>query len=669
MRVAVLTCLLLCLPILAACQDSITFHVVDAGGKPVPGALVGVTRFSTITGQDKATPEDEIPVEAVVTCDSTGSATYTPPAGTPGLDHVLVWAAADGYTPALTGGLALKDRIPTVGEVRREGVQALDLTRQREITITLSSPVGRTLHEQVAMRDGIKLATDVYLPQSDGPWPVMLLRTPYNKDGLAEYAAQGIAMGFAWVVQDMRGRYRSAGANLPFIADGWGAQQDGYDTCQWLTQQDWCDGNIGTLGNSALGITQNLTAPTQPPGLRCQYITVATTSLYDQAAYQGGALRQSQVDGWLTDSKFDPQALELYRGHPDYDEFWRQFDISTVVGQITAPAIHEGGWFDTFSQGTIDGYVLRQHLGGKGARGDPRNRLDGAGARGQQRLIMGPWTHSTGVCEVGEVTFPANAAGSPGNWRDRWFAYWLQGQDTGLLAEPPVLYYTMGALGEDGAPGNEWCTAADWPVPCTQTPVYLAADDALAWQAPAAGSAEYASDPADPVPTKGGRNLVLAAGVMDQREVEAREDVLIFTTPPLEHPLNVTGRVKCVLYLSSDAVDTDAAVRLCDVYPDGRSLLIADGILRLGHRNDMTRREPLTPDQVYAVEVDLWSTSLIFNTGHCLRLSVSGSNFPRWDLNPGTGVVWTDGCEYVVQHDTLHYGGAYASALILPVVQ
>ncbi len=668
MRIAIVTCLLLCLPVLAACQERVTFHVVDGKGAPVPGALVAATRMSSITGLAKALPEDEIPVEAVVTCDNTGTAAYTPPAGTPGLEQVLVWAAADSYTAALSGGLALAGRVPTLREVRRDGVQAHDLTKALEITIVLDSPVGQAKHEMVAMRDGVKLATDIYLPQGEGPWPVMLLRTPYNKDGLAEHAAAATSMGYAWVAQDMRGRFASEGENLPFIADGWGERQDGYDMCQWLTQQSWCDGNIGTLGNSALGITQNLSAPTQPPGLRCQYISVATTSLFDQAAYQGGALRQAQVVGWLTDSEFDPLALELYKANPYYNDFWTQFDISTVVGEITAPAIHEGGWFDTFSQGTIDGYVLRQHLGGKGARGDQRDSPAGAGARGQQRLIMGPWTHSTGVREVGEVTFPENAAAAPGNWRDRWFAYWLQGQDTGLLAEPPVLYYTMGALGEEGAPGNEWRTAPDWPVECTETPLYLAADGALAWELPQPGTLEYACDPANPVETHGGRNLVLAAGVMDQRAVEARDDVLVFTTPALEQPLNVTGRIKCVLYLSSDALDTDAAVRLCDVYPDGRSLLIADGILRLGLRNSKTRRDPLEPGVVYRVEVDLWSTSMIFNAGHCLRLSLSGSNFPRWDLNPGTGAVWTDGCEYIVQDDTVHFGGEYSSAIILPLV-
>ncbi len=646
---------LLCWLILAAVQDPIVIHVTDAAGRPLAGAKVGATRLSALAGMDESQPSASIPVEAVLTCDATGTVSGAFPAGNTGLDQVLLWAVADGYYPTLADGVQLAALTPTLAEVRQAGVRLFNLEADRTVTLMLSSPFARISSEMVAMSDGKRLATDVYVPAGAGPWPVLLLRTPYGKTGLGQYATQAAALGLAFVAQDMRGRHASEGANLPFIADGWGEHRDGYDTFTWLMQQGWCDGNIGTLGASALGITQNLTAPTQPPGLRCQYISVATTSLYQQAAYQGGALRESQVDGWLTDTEFDPLALELYRAHPDYDDFWRQFDIGPEVGKITAPAIHEGGWFDTFGQGTIDGYMLRQHQGG-------------AGARGRQKLVMGPWAHSIGKRELGEMTFPDNAATAPGNWRDRWFSYWLRGEANGIMDEPAVLYYTMGALDEPGAPGNEWRTAADWPVPCTATPLYLGADDTLSWDLSAAGARTYANDPANPVPTKGGRNLILEAGLMDQRELEARADVLVFTTPPLEQPLNVTGRIKCVLYLSSDAVDTDAAVRLCDVYPDGRSILIADGILRLGHRAGLTQREALTPGQVYAVEVDLWSTSLIFNRGHALRLSVCGSNYPRWDLNPGTGQVWTAGCAYMVQNNTIHCGKENPSAIILPLV-
>ena len=264
-----------------------------------------------------------------------------------------------------------------------------------------TATLGTAVTEMVAMRDGVHLATDLYFPEGDGPWPVILMRTPYNKNGAAKYGAIASGNGFVLAAQDMRGRHASEGANLPFIACGWGEHQDGYDTIAWLHGQEWCNGRIGTVGGSALGITQNLMAPTGPPGLTAQHIGVAVSSLYHQAAYQGGAQRKSQVEGWLTNTGFDPEALRLYREHPDYDDFWRQFNIAERIGEINTPAVHIGGWFDTFSQGTIDSYLLRQHQGGEGARG-------------RQWLVMGPWTHSTGKLIVGQVEFPKNAESVPG---------------------------------------------------------------------------------------------------------------------------------------------------------------------------------------------------------------------------------------------------------------
>lgn len=509
----------------------------------------------------------------------------------------------------------------------------------------------------VEMRDGVHLATDLYFPAGDGPWPVILLRTPYGKEQAADYASDATDHGIAMAAQDMRGRFMSEGENLPFIACGWGELQDGYDTIAWLNDQDFCNGRIGTVGGSALGITQNLTAPTQPPGLVCQHISVATSSLYHQAAYPGGALRKAQVEGWLEGYEFDPQALELFRGHPDYDDFWRQFNIEERIGDIITPALFVGGWFDTFGQGTLDSYMLRQHQGGEGARG-------------WQWLIMGPWTHSgRGGVECGEVQFPANAAELPLSDTDLWFGYWLRDAPLEIDKLPRVYYYVMGDLDDPEAPGNEWRFDDDWPVYATDSALYLTPDGGLSLDyAPAGSTAEFTADPALPVSTIGGRNLVLDPGMYDQRPLEERWDVLEFETEVLSAPLEVTGRLLCTLYASCDSVDTDIAVRLCDVYPDGRSLLIADGILRLSKRDGWERRVPLTPGEVYMVTVDLWSTSIIFNAGHKVRISVCGSNYPRWDLNPGTGAVWEEGCDYVPQHTTLYLDEDHPSHLLLPVV-
>lgn len=648
--------LLACL-LLAACQETITFRVVNEAGEPVPQARIGATRMEAIGQLGNAEPGDEIPVEYALKADMYGRAVVDVPAGRSGLDQVVVWTAADGYLPTLHPGIALADWVPTMSEVRSARVQVLDLTKERDVELLLLAAAGEVFTKEVAMRDGARLATDVYLPRGEGPWPVLLARTPYNKDGWsAGYADMGLELGYAVVVQDMRGRFASEGGNLPFIAGGWGELQDGYDTCGWITRQEWCNGSIGTVGGSALGITQNLLAPTQPPGVRCQHIAVSTSSLFHQAAYQGGQVRLSQLEGWLGGQEFDPEAMELFYEHNTYDEFWQQLNIEERIEDIRLPAVHVGGWFDTFSQGTIDSYLLRQHYGGDSARRT-------------QKLIMGPWTHGVGNTLVGGLEFPGNAAASPLEWQERWFAYWLRGVDNNIMQEPAVQYYTMGAVGEEDAPGNEWRTSDDWPPPATETEFLLSSDGKLTQGMDAqTGGLGFTFDPGEPVPTLGGRNLELQAGSFDQQSIEQRGDVLVFSTPVLAEPLEVTGRIRCRLLASSNAVDTDIAVRLCDVYPDGRSMLIADGILRLSRRNGMEKIDLLTPGEQYEVYVDLWSTSMVFNAGHSIRLSVAGSNYPRWQLNPGTGADWQDGDEYVEQTTTIECGPA-ASALILPLAR
>jgi putative CocE/NonD family hydrolase len=215
----------------------------------------------------------------------------------------------------------------------------------------------------VAMSDGVKLATDVYLPEGNGPFPVVFLRTPYGKTSRGMPApGRYLARGMALVVQDMRGRFESDGENLPFIGCGDGQHKDGYESIAWIRRQSWSNGNVATMGGSAAGITQNLLAPTAPEGLKAQHISVAPASLYHHAVYVGGALRQCQVETWTTRNLFDPKALELYRDHPQFDDYWRQSDTRLRASAINVPAVHVGGWFDTFAQGTIDAFVSRLHI-------------------------------------------------------------------------------------------------------------------------------------------------------------------------------------------------------------------------------------------------------------------------------------------------------------------
>lgn len=512
---------------------------------------------------------------------------------------------------------------------------------------------------RIAMRDGVELATDVYRPSGSGPFPVILTRTPYHRagGGQTNTAAGLVRQGYAYVVQDMRGRFESGGENLPFVGCGWGEHQDGVDTLAWLRRQPWCNGKIGTLGGSASGITQNLLAGATTNGPTAQYIHVAAASMYHDAAYVGGALRKSDVEKWTTDNRFDPKALQIMRDHPDYDDYWRTLDTSLKFAAMNAPAVHVGGWFDMFAQATIDQFAGRQHQGAEGARG-------------RQKLVMGPWDHGGARKEgVGELEFPDNRPPAAYD-ATVWFEHHLFGEDNGVAKQPAVAYYVMGDTSVRGAPGNEWRYADDWPVPATDTPFYFGRDGTLATtRSDTADSfVEYVFDPANPCPTVGGNNLTLARGPMNQNRIEDRRDVVLFTSEPLAAPREVTGRVKARVFIASSSSDTDLSVRLCDVYPDGKSYLMAEGILRLRHRNSFEKSEPLTPGRIEEVEVDCWSTSIVFNKGHRIRATVTSSNYPRFDLNPGTGRPWSDAGGKVVQTNRIYCDAGHPSRLILPVV-
>lgn len=512
--------------------------------------------------------------------------------------------------------------------------------------------------EKVAMRDGTLLATDLYLPQGDGPFPVVLTRTPYGRVKRGKDAASFVNDGYVFIIQDMRGRFDSQGENLPFHGCGWSEHQDGVDTLAWIKKQPWCDGRIATIGGSAGGITQNLLAGAAPDDLKAQYISVAAASMYSDGTYIGSAFRKADIENWTTGNKFDPKALELMRSHPSYDDYWVRFETATRHAQMKVPAVHVGGWFDMFAQGTLDEFVGRQH------RGAP-------GAKGAQKLVMGPWTHAIGKMPAGELTFP-NATRVPVQYDPlRWFAHYLKGADNGAEKEPAVAYYVMGDTATPGAPGNEWRFANDWPIPAKETAVYLTGDRRLSLEKPSAAAAphEYTFDPANPCPTLGGHNLTIDRGSMDQRKIEGRDDVLVFSSDVLDKPVEVTGRIFAKIFISSSAADTDLSVRLCDVYPDGRSMLIAEGIQRLRYRKSREKPEPLTPGQVEEVSVDCWSTSQIFNTGHRVRVTITSSNFPRFDVNPGTAQPWSETGEKVKQTNRIHCDAEHPSRLVVPVVE
>jgi putative CocE/NonD family hydrolase len=283
-------------------------------------------------------------------------------------------------------------------------------------------------------------------------------------------------------------------------------------------------------------------------------------------------------------------------------------------------------------------------------------------------LIVGPFAHGT----FAELKYPANAGQLPASGRELdWFDYTLKGADNAAARDKAVHYYVMGDPTEKGAPGNFWREADNWPPPATVTPYYFHPDGTLVAGKQPSGdqSRSYKYDPKNPVPTVGGQELLLPKGPMDQRKVESRSDVLVFSTDVLAEPVEVTGRILAQLFVSSDCSDTDFTVKLTDVYPDGRSMLVTDGILRSRYRTSFEQEEFLEPGKVVELIVDLWSTSLVFNKGHRIRVAVSSSNAPRFEPNPNTGKVFRADKDTRVATNTVYLGGEHSSRIMLPIFQ
>lgn len=504
----------------------------------------------------------------------------------------------------------------------------------------------------IEMRDGAKLATDVVLPEGDGPFPTVLVRSTYNRP--LEPAALFNANGVAYVVQHTRGRGDSEGRDLAFEDDGWGELRDGADTVDWIRDQEWSNGKVGTFGASALGITQTRLAGATTH-VTAQAIWVAATNFYGQLSYQGGVFRKSLCEGWLRAQK-SPHVIRRWKAHPAYDDFWKEFNADARVATTTAAAVHVGGWWDIFQRGTVNGFVERQHRGGEGARGN-------------QKLILGPWLHGP-TRKPGDLKLHDNFNYDFMQYSARLLSNWLV-EPNGIMDEPAVHYYTLGDVEADDAPGNEWRTADDWPpYPIEETKLYLAADGALSRDAAdAKGDTSFLFDPADPVPTQGGANLFaneIPTGPIDQLIHGDTDRIVKFTTAPLEEPVEFSGTVKAVLYISTTGVDTDFTAKLIDVYPDGREFAMLDGIQRVKFRNGFEEPDYLPKGEIGRVEIDLWDISLIVDKGHRIALHISSSNYPRFEVNPNNGDDFPDDDNAIAVTNTVHWGPEMPSALILP---
>ncbi len=586
--------------------------------------------------------------------------------------------------------------------------------------MTTPMPVPQTYGVQVefdvpaTMRDGVVLRANVYRPVGEGGFPVLLSRLPYGKDfpiGSASLdPVQAARRGYIVVVQDTRGRFLSEGEWLPFLNE----RDDGYDTVEWAATLPGGNGDIGMFGGSYLGLTQWAAARARPPHLKALFPMITWDVPQNGAYLRGGAVELGLTRHWTLLNAIDtalrrarpsgdPQQLASAlaqvagaldalpdagyadlpvagfgqrRGLPDFDALDDLFarvgdlayhDLSAVAGaydELDLPAYHMGGWYDIFLGGTLNNFVELRRRG-----------------RAPQKLIIGPWSHQ-GQGEVnGTVHFGFAASAAFINLQIdlhslelRWFDRYLKGMQNGIDREPPVQIFVMGA--------NRWRAENEWPLArAVPTEYYLHSqghagtlrgDGALSTEPPGDEPADgYAYDPLDPTPTVGGALLIhpiIPAGPRDQRPVERRDDVLVFTSASLAEPLEVTGPVSVTLFATTDGPDTDFVARLVDVHPDGFARNLCDGVIRARFRRGLDREEWLAPGQIYEFTIDLWATSNVFLLGHRVRLDVTSSNFPRWDRNLNTASPVGQGTEARTARQTILHDRAHPSRVTLPVV-
>jgi putative CocE/NonD family hydrolase len=571
----------------------------------------------------------------------------------------------------------------------------------------------------VPMRDGVLLQADVWRPARAGRFPALLQRTPYNRaDSFAVVVSAGIeplravAAGYVVMIQDTRGRFGSEGVFTPFFDEG----RDGVDTIEWLAAQPYCDGNIGMYGASYYAATQLLAAVHQPPALKAIAPQATASDYHDTWTYYGGALElgfslywalglaaaeaarraaagqdvagpSAEInrllrDPWQAYSTRPLADIAPLRSllpawtdwltHPDRDDYWRPISIADSYDRIKVPALHIVGWFDLFLRGTIANY---------------RGMSAAGGAVGtHQHLIIGPWAHAVPHDSLGEMYFAADAAAAALDITAvqlDWFDSFLKADastdrdNSAPAAQAPVKIFVMGR--------NRWREEASWPPQrAVTTRLYLVpgtdCTSSGSLQSALPGdderAAEFVFDPADPVPTVGGATFLpgayvgLHAGPRDQRTVEARPDVLSYTTTTLEHDLEIGGAVHVVLHAKTSATDTDWTAKLVDVHPDGRALSICDGIIRARYRHGTSHAEPVTPGESNEYRIDLGYTSIVIPAGHAMRVEISSSNYPRFDVNPNHGSATATATErdFVKARQTIQHAASTPSYLELQVL-
>jgi predicted acyl esterase len=515
----------------------------------------------------------------------------------------------------------------------------------------------------VPMRDSTMLGTDLYYPEtSSSPWSVLIHRTPYSRTWPVPFIAFVTdSLGMVLMVQNLRGWGDSEGEKMPFFSDAWGEYQDGYDAIEWAAGQSWSNGKTGMYGFSADGFVQYLAAGAAPPHLTCCAPMATAQSFYHEYAFVGGEFRKALMETW-NNNHGTPWLIDTTCNHPNYDSAMAIVNLEERYDLAEFPMFHITGWYDLGTDGHLKAFSELQ------------KRYH------NQKLFIGPWGHSTWGSNVqGDIIYPPNAYMSTMEFLQmvfEWDYYWLV-DSTGISLEPKVTFYLMGDCDiQDTIYWNHWVEADTWPLPDIIDKAYYLREGGLLDSIPPSGTSAIDSfqyDPTDPCTTYGGREyigLVNGYGPINQNPIESRHDVLVYTTPVLTSPLTVVGKLRFVLYAASNCYDTDWTVRVSDVYPDGRSILLTDGILMARHRHGFDREDSLIPGVVDTFTIDLWSTANVFNTGHRIRVLLSSSNYPRFEKNPNTGAPFQrDDTTMVIASQKIYRSTSYPSYLILPVSQ
>jgi predicted acyl esterase len=518
-------------------------------------------------------------------------------------------------------------------------------------------------HLMIPMRDGVKLSSYVYFPQGEGPWPVIFEQryASIRQRGTRESAAKMARGGYAVALVNYRGTHLSEGKWVGYRAMQFGELRDGYDVCEWLATQPWSTGKVGTFGSSQGGYAQNYLAVTQPPHLVCQYMVDTGLSLFHEGYRIGGTARPERFKS-LGDVCRNPEdnldLIHEWLAHPTFDDYWKAEDCTPHFGKMDVPCFTIGSWYDFMNQGSIASYVGREHEGG------PRSR-------GNQWLLIGPWLHgrTNKGTKNGELEYPENAAWPVDEHMLRWFDHWLKGIDNGVTREPKVRWYAMGAVGESGAPGNEWREAGDFPPAAEIRPFFLHGDGGLDESPPEKpdSATRIASDPRKPMKIPSGG----FPGAADARGFEEQAEVRTFTTAPLAEPVEWIGRVEAELYLSSTAPDTDVIVRVSDVYPDGRSILIIDYPHRVRYREGFDKEVLMEPGKVYPVKFPVGWIGQVFAKGHRIRVTVASTGAPFYEPNPQNGKPIAMGFpdDAAAAINTIHHSSVHASRILAPVAK